>query len=148
MQLLFFLVIGALVAVARWALGAPLVSSASSSLVFCVIGLAGIAMALGHHFRGPWVAERIGWPTRNPFQQEVAAANLGLGVAGVVAPFLGTQAMWIASVMYAVFYWGCGATHVIDARRRDNHAPFNGGLQVTLTFILPVLVFLLLVART
>jgi len=40
-------------------------------------------MALGHTFRGAWVVERIGWPAHNPFQQEVAAANFGLGVAGL-----------------------------------------------------------------
>ena len=51
------------------------------------VGVAGSGIGgfPGHFFISDPVAESIGWPTGNPFQLEVAFANLALGILGIVA---------------------------------------------------------------
>lgn len=50
-------------------------------LVFPV-GFGSVWAFLGHFFKSDEVAGYIGWPAGNPFQKEVAFANLPLGHAG------------------------------------------------------------------
>src|SRR5919206_396357 len=52
-------------------------------LVICH-GLGGIFAFIGHKFRADETARSIGWPTGNPFQEEIAFANLGFGVLGLL----------------------------------------------------------------
>ena len=40
---------------------------------------------MGHTFAADEVAESIGWPTGNPFQTEVAVANLAIGTLGILS---------------------------------------------------------------
>jgi hypothetical protein len=47
-------------------------------------GLAGLFSFSGHRFRSDEVARSIGWEPGSPFQQEVAFANLGVGLTGVL----------------------------------------------------------------
>jgi hypothetical protein len=51
------------------------------------VGVAGSGIGgfFGHFFISDTVAESIGWPTGNPFQLEVAFANLAVGILGIVA---------------------------------------------------------------
>jgi hypothetical protein len=52
-----------------------------------VLGVAGGGLSgfFGHVFTPDIVAESIGWPKGNPFQQEMGFANLALGVLGLIA---------------------------------------------------------------
>jgi hypothetical protein len=43
-----------------------------------IAGLGGLYAFLGHSFRSDEVAAGVGWPKGNPFQREVAVANLAL----------------------------------------------------------------------
>jgi hypothetical protein len=147
MQLVVFSILALILTASRVARGAAFLPALESSLLFVVVGLAGVSFALGHLARGPWVAERIGWPAHNPFQQEVAAANLALGALGLASPFFGPDFALAAAIGYAIFYWGCAITHLRDERRRGNHAPFNRGALVHLSFILPAVLLGLLIAR-
>ncbi len=56
-------------------------------LWFLVIntGLGGLYAFMGHTFAANEVAESIGWPTGNPFQTEVAVANLAIGTLGILS---------------------------------------------------------------
>src|SRR5688572_28003526 len=51
------------------------------------VGVAGSGISgfFGHFFISDLVAESIGWPKGNPFQLEVAFANLTVGILGIVA---------------------------------------------------------------
>jgi hypothetical protein len=49
-----------------------------------LVGVSGIIFATGHLFMPVPTAASIGWPTSR-FQWEVGLANLGYGVAGVMA---------------------------------------------------------------
>ena len=71
------------------------------------LGLHSLWAAFGHLMAADMVAKSIGWPT-SPFQQEVGAANLGIGLAAVAATFLGEGAGWV------VLSWplrSCGVRH-------------------------------------
>jgi hypothetical protein len=46
-------------------------------------GPGGVFAFIGHRLRADEVARSIGWPTGNPFQEEIAWANLGAGIVGL-----------------------------------------------------------------
>ena len=48
------------------------------------VGLGGIWAFIGHTVFAEQVAESIGWPAGNPFQTEVAVANLAIGTLGIL----------------------------------------------------------------
>lgn len=52
------------------------------------IGLGGLIGFLGHTFRAGSTAASIGWPAHNPFQYEVAMANLAFGILGISAAWV------------------------------------------------------------
>ena len=49
------------------------------------VGFGGLMAFLGHALRADEIARSIGWPTGNPFQFEVAVANLAFGVLGLLS---------------------------------------------------------------
>jgi hypothetical protein len=49
------------------------------------VGVGGIFAFMGHTFRAEETAEEIGWPPGNPFQSEIAVANLAFGVLGLLS---------------------------------------------------------------
>ena len=66
----------------------------------------------------------IGWRT-NGFQYELGFVSLGLGIAGVVAAFLGRDA-WIAlTIAMTVFLLGAAAIHVKEMIADRNFSPGN-----------------------
>jgi hypothetical protein len=69
-------------------------------------GLGGVFAFVGHRFRADEVARSIGWPTGNPFQAEVAWANLAGGVAGLLCTRR-QDGFWTATAISgSVFYLG------------------------------------------
>src|ERR671928_74034 len=64
-------------------------------LVICH-GLGGIFAFIGHKFRADETARSIGWPTGNPFQEEIAWANLGGGIVGLLCAKQG-DGFWSAA---------------------------------------------------
>jgi 4-amino-4-deoxy-L-arabinose transferase-like glycosyltransferase len=91
------------------------------------IGVAGSGIGgfFGHFFLSESVANSIGWPTGNPFQLEVAFANLALGILGIVA--MGRRDGFREATVIAVTIFGVGATivHAIDIIETGNLAPGN-----------------------
>ena len=49
------------------------------------IGFGGLYAFSGHLFAADEVAASIGWPAGNPFQTEVAVANLAIGTLGILS---------------------------------------------------------------
>ena len=85
----------------------------------------GIAGFISHFFISDIVAESIGWPAGNPFQLEVAFANLMLGILGLIAA--GRRDGFREATVIAVTIFGVGATivHIMDIFETGNLAPGN-----------------------
>ena len=90
------------------------------------LGLHSVWAFLGHVFESEKVAASIGWAT-SPFQLEVGAANLGIGLGAIAATWLGPQAGWAMFLMSASFLWGAALVHVRDMVRHGNFAINNAG---------------------
>jgi 4-amino-4-deoxy-L-arabinose transferase-like glycosyltransferase len=85
----------------------------------------GIGGFISHFFISDIVAESIGWPAGNPFQLEVAFANLMLGILGLIA--VGRRDGFREATVIAVTIFGVGATivHLMDIIETGNLAPGN-----------------------
>jgi len=105
----------------------------------------GIAGFISHFFIADAVAELIGWPAGNPFQLEVAFANLMLGVLGLIAA--GRRDGFREATVIAVTVFGVGATivHLMDIFETGNLAPGNT-VQNFANLIRPALLIFFLVA--
>lgn len=110
-----------------------------------IVALSGFIAFLGHTLRADYVAQQIGWPAGNPFQSEVAVANLAFGVLGIFAIWFRGN-FWLATAIgYAVFMMGAGILHVRQLIVAGNRAPLNAGVMILIAdlaipFILAILV--------
>lgn len=90
-------------------------------------GIGGLMNAYAHTWRAAQTAALIGWPAGSPFQFEVAMANLGVGVLGVLCIWLRGK-FWTATVfMMTTFLWGAAYQHIKLMAAQHNFAPDNAG---------------------
>jgi hypothetical protein len=81
------------------------------NLFFFAVGLRGIFAFLGHTIRATAVVASIGWPAGNPFQYEVAVANLAFGVLGILCTW--SRGFWNATAIgWSVFMLGAAGVHI------------------------------------
>lgn len=113
---------------------------------FAVVGLGGIWAFMGHVFDANAVANSIGWPTGNPFQFEVAVANLSYGVLGLLCLHYRGYFWWATAIVYSVFLWGAAYGHIYEMVVNNNHEPGNSGYVLYADIITPLLLFGLLLA--
>jgi len=102
-----------------------------------IIGFNGMVSFLVHTIWADLAADSIGWATGSPFQQEVAGANLAIGLIG----FLGfwRRDFWLPFLLAKlIFGWTAGAVHVWDLVSNGNLAPNNAGPILAWDFVLPV----------
>ncbi len=97
------------------------------------VGLSGMWAFIGHTLFAEQVAESIGWPAGNPFQTEVAVANLAIGTLGILC-------YWIRGN-----FWAAAVIHVVEMMTVGNYNPGNAGLIFYLDIIGPLLLVALLV---
>jgi hypothetical protein len=89
-------------------------------------------------------AKNIGWTT-NGFQYELGFVSIGLGIAGVIAAYLGGTSWLVLSIVLSVFLLGAAGLHVKEMIRDRNFA--LGNTWVLLYDVgLPVSLIALLVA--
>jgi hypothetical protein len=108
-------------------------------------GLSGIASFFGHLLFGERIAESVGWPAGNPFQMEMAFANLAVGVIGCLVLWR-RDFIAPAAIAKSIFSAGAGATHLWDLAAHANLAPNNAGPLLYWDFVRPLLFMGLLVA--
>jgi len=106
-------------------------------------GGSGISGFFAHTFFADSTAETIGWPEGNPFQHEVAFANLALGVLGLVAVHRDDGFRDATVVAVTVFALGATLTHVVDIIENVNFAPGNT-IQNIANLVRPTLLVLTL----
>jgi hypothetical protein len=110
-----------------------------------LVGVSGIALGSGHLFMPARVAESIGWPTSR-FQWEVGLANVGYGVAGVMASSFGRE-FWLATiVVFSIFMFGAAVGHIRSMLAEHNLAPGNAGYIFWYDVLAPILLITLYVA--
>jgi hypothetical protein len=111
------------------------------------IGLGGIIGFIGHTWRAASVAASIGWPAGNPFQYEVAVANLAFGVLGLLClRFRGS--FWTATAFgWSVFMFGAAGVHLHQIHIGQPFAPENAGAILYFDIFAPLLVLALLAIR-
>jgi hypothetical protein len=121
--------------------GAPLPYSLLLWLLVIKIGLGGLWAFLGHYFKSDEVARYIGWPEGNPFQKEVAFANLALGTCGLLClSFRGD--FWLATIIFAtVFLVGAFTVHVKSQRESGNKEPGNAGPVFFADILVPLVLW-------
>ncbi|MDF2530355.1 MAG: hypothetical protein K0Q57_1235 [Gammaproteobacteria bacterium] len=114
-----------------------------SYLFLFTVGLTGIWGFVVHAFF-PSVADKfIGW-AYSPFEFEVAVANLGMGLTGVIA-FRAGFGFRFATVMFvSCFSWGAAVGHLYQMLAHHNFAAGNAGLIFYTDIIIPLLLWLLL----
>ncbi len=94
-------------------------------LLALAVGASGISGAFAHTFAAERTAESIGFPPGNPFQHEVAVANLVLATLAFGA--MSRPDGFRDAVVVAVTVMGLGATavHAVEAVQSANLAPGN-----------------------
>jgi hypothetical protein len=110
------------------------------------VGVAGVVGALSHTVRWRESAATIGWPPGNPFQLEVAAANLAIGVLGLLCARLRGLWWWATAVSSGIFLLGAAVVHVWDILTTGNRAPGNAGAVLYWDVLTPLANVALLVA--
>ena len=106
-------------------------------------GLSHTIAFLGHAFKADEIAKFIGWPAGSPFQFEVAAANLALGVIGIMCLWIKDK-FWLAMIAGStVFGWCTAFGHIRQIVLYQNYAPGNAGLVLYLDILAPLLMIIL-----
>jgi hypothetical protein len=109
------------------------------------VGVGGVFGFLGHTVFAEIAAKSIGWPAGNPFQTEVAVANLAVGVLGLLCYRFRDQ-FWLATVIgNAVWQLGDAVGHVQQIIVADNWSPNNAGAALYNDIAIPVILIILLV---
>ena len=107
-----------------------------SNAVVYLIGAPAFGGGIAHMFYGPPIAESIGWQP-SPFQWEVGGANLGLGIAGVMASSFDRD-YWLAVIIVAMgFLWVAGIGHIREIVKQHNYAVSNAGPILFTDFLIP-----------
>ena len=78
-----------------------------------MLGVAGIYVFIVHIAFGPFIAEQIGWPN-SPFQNEVAYANLTIGILGLTSFWYRHRDYLLAAmVAFGSWFFADGVGHVV-----------------------------------
>jgi hypothetical protein len=114
-------------------------------LLVVTVGLVSVVFFIAHTVFAKSTAAGIGWPAGNPFQSEVAVANLTIGTLGILCYWIRGN-FWIATVIAFSLQWlGSGVVHIRSIAVEANYAPNNAGLTFYLDILMPVLLIALLV---
>ena len=93
---------------------------------------------------GQFIAEQIGWPN-SPFQNEVAFANLTIGLFGLSSFWRRSSDYLVASIVaYASCFFADGLGLVYSLVVQSNDAHSNVGTILFTDLVMPILVVILL----
>jgi Family of unknown function (DUF6790) len=147
---LFFLVLGLIVGAVHLFLDKQPRTRARVAQIFSLwllvitVGIQGIFAFIGHTVFADATAVSIGWPAGNPFQSEVAVANLSVGVLGILCYWMRGN-FWNATVIgFAVWFLGDAVVHIRSIVVSANYAPNNAGVTFYLDILVPVILIALL----
>jgi hypothetical protein len=114
-------------------------------LLVLLVGVGGVFTFIAHTVYADTTAASIGWPSGNPFQTEVAVANLSIGVLGILCYWFRDQ-FWLATVIAnAVWLLGDAVVHVREIIVANNFAPNNAGPALYSDIAIPLITIAALV---
>jgi hypothetical protein len=103
--------------------------------VVYLIGWAAVGAGISHIFFGKAISRSIGF-VQSPFELEVGFANLGFGVAALMAGSYQKE-YWLAIIVAnSIFRVGCGAGHIKQIVADRNFA-INNTAILFLNFVVP-----------
>ena len=109
------------------------------------VGLVSVVFFIAHTVFADTTAASIGWPAGNPFQYEVAVANLAIGTLGILCYWMRGN-FWVATVIaFSVQWLGAAVVHIREIVVAANYAPNNAGITFYLDILIPVILIALLV---
>ena len=107
-------------------------------------GMGGVFAFIGHTVFAAQTAASIGWPAGNPFQTEVAVADLALGVLGILCYWIRGN-FWVAAVLStSIFLLGAAVVHIQQIVVAQNYSPDNAGTILYTDVLLPLILIALL----
>ncbi len=109
-----------------------------------VVGVGGMVVTASHVFFADATAEQIGFPAGNPFQFEVATANLAFAVLGLLCLRMRGGFWYATGVGFAVCYWGAAVGHFVELFAHDDQAPYNAGPILITDIGVPVVILVAL----
>lgn len=112
--------------------------------IFFAVGVVGIWAFMCHALIPGRAAVSIGWAP-SPFQFEVAVANLGMGVAGLLAPWFRLSYSVAVGIMISCFSWGAAYGHVKQMIVAHDYAINNAGPIFWTDILIPLVLWILLV---
>jgi hypothetical protein len=114
-------------------------------LLVILVGLGSIFNFIAHTLLADSTAASIGWPAGNPFQSEVAVANLSYGVLGILCYWMRGN-FWVATVIgFSIWFLGDAVVHIRDIVLSANYAPNNAGITLYIDILIPVILNALVV---
>lgn len=119
--------------------GALFWESLLKAAVFFMGGIQGLWAAIAHLGFPVTTARLIGWEP-SPFQTEMGATNLALGVTGVLS-WLNPTWLIPVGLIVAIVFAGCALTHIQDRITNKNTAPCNSGPMLYSTLFTSLMLF-------
>jgi hypothetical protein len=93
-------------------------------MFFLPAGIMFITSGFMHTVLAKSTAKSIGWVT-NGFQKEIGFVSWGLGVAGLVASGMGTDAWVVLTIVISFFLLLAAAQHIFEIVQSKNFSPGN-----------------------
>ncbi|MCX7121008.1 MAG: hypothetical protein NTZ67_04445 [Gammaproteobacteria bacterium] len=115
-------------------------------LMFFAVGLTGIWGFVVHGIFPDTTAKFIGWAA-SPFQMEVAAANLGMGIAGIFGARASRSYRVAVTIFTTCFLWGIAYSHCAHMTPAANLTPSNPGTVFYNAIVLPILLIFFLLCN-
>ena len=107
------------------------------------IGVGGLFGFVLHAFAPEYTAQKIGW-MESPFQFQVAAANLGLGAAGIVAFWRNWDFAFAVTLIAVSFLAGTAFVHIFEGLFGKDYTVANVGGNLFTDLLIPTLLTLVL----
>lgn len=108
------------------------------------LGFTGIYAFIMHAFYPEFTAATIGW-ANSPFQYEVAMANLGFGLLGILS-FNASYPFRLATVIGSTCWlWGDATGHIYQMIEHNNFTIGNAGSWFWMDIFIPLILIICLI---
>jgi hypothetical protein len=114
-------------------------------ILVMTVGVGSLFFFIAHTVMAKSTAQSIGWPAGNPFQSEVAVANLTIATLGILSFWIRGN-FWVATVVaFSVQWLGAAVVHIREIVVAQDYAPNNAGMTLYLDILIPLILIGLLV---
>jgi hypothetical protein len=108
-------------------------------MLVITVGVLSVFFFISHTLLAKTTAQSIGWPAGNPFQSEVAMANLAIATLGILCYWM-RGSFWVATVIaFSVQWLGAAVVHIREIVVAADYAPNNAGMTLYLDILIPVI---------